>query len=38
LLVLEHDVDFQADSLAFYVLEFFEGLFGNIDGVLDGGV
>jgi hypothetical protein len=34
LLVFEHDLDFQADSLAFDVLEFQEGLLSNIDGVL----
>ena len=36
LLVFEQDVDFQSDSLAFDVLEFREGLLGDIDGVLEG--
>lgn len=35
LLVLDHDVDLQDDSLAFYVLEFLEGLLGDIDSVLE---
>jgi hypothetical protein len=34
LLVFEHDVDLQPDSLAFDVLEFREGLLGEIDGIL----
>jgi hypothetical protein len=36
LLVLEHDmsVGLQADSLAFYVFNFKEGLLGDIDSVL----
>lgn len=29
-------MDLQADSLAFYILEFCEGLFGDIDSVLEG--
>jgi len=34
LLFLDHDVDLQDDSVAFYVLEFWEGLLGDIDSVL----
>jgi hypothetical protein len=36
LLVFEHDVDLQPDSLAFDVLEFREGLLGEIDGIIVG--
>jgi len=36
LVVSEHDVDLQVDSLGFDVLEFQEGLLGNIDGVVVG--
>jgi hypothetical protein len=35
LLVLEHDMNLQAESIAFYVFEFLEGLLGDIDSVLD---
>jgi hypothetical protein len=34
LLVFEHDVDLQADPLAFDVLELHEGVLGDINGML----
>jgi hypothetical protein len=36
LLTLKYDVDLQSDSSAFYVLEFVEGLLGDIDSLLKG--
>ena len=34
--VFGHDLGFQADSLAFDVLEFHEGFLGDVDGLLEG--